>query len=119
MTIADKAVPVTRANRGIWQALVDEALARGATRVYAGTRPLPPARVRPERARQNAEDAMVIQHQHQPAGQLRSRPLPGLRPRDRPAGPLLAGAARGAGLQGGPPMGPPAHQLGAVVLRHR
>jgi NAD(P)-dependent dehydrogenase (short-subunit alcohol dehydrogenase family) len=38
MTIADKAVLVTRANRGIWQALVDEALARGATRVYAGTR---------------------------------------------------------------------------------
>ena len=38
MTIADKAVLVTGANRGIWQALVDEALSRGATQVYAGTR---------------------------------------------------------------------------------
>src|SRR5512132_986240 len=38
MTIADKAVLVTGANRDIWQALVDEALSRGATRVYAGTR---------------------------------------------------------------------------------
>jgi NAD(P)-dependent dehydrogenase (short-subunit alcohol dehydrogenase family) len=38
MTIADKAVLVTGANRGIGQALVEEALRRGATRVYAGTR---------------------------------------------------------------------------------
>ena len=38
MTIADKAVLVTGANRGIGQALVAEALARGAKRVYAGTR---------------------------------------------------------------------------------
>jgi NAD(P)-dependent dehydrogenase (short-subunit alcohol dehydrogenase family) len=38
MTIADKAVLVTGANRGIGQALVDEALRRGAKRVYAGTR---------------------------------------------------------------------------------
>jgi NAD(P)-dependent dehydrogenase (short-subunit alcohol dehydrogenase family) len=44
MTIADKAVLVTGANRGIGQALVDEALRRGAQRVYAGTRqPLPHA----------------------------------------------------------------------------
>jgi NAD(P)-dependent dehydrogenase (short-subunit alcohol dehydrogenase family) len=38
MTIADKAVLVTGANRGIGQALVEEALRRGATRVYAGMR---------------------------------------------------------------------------------
>ena len=38
MTIADRAVLVTGANRGIGQALVDEALRRGASRVYAGTR---------------------------------------------------------------------------------
>jgi NAD(P)-dependent dehydrogenase (short-subunit alcohol dehydrogenase family) len=38
MTIADGAVLVTGANRGIGQALVEEALRRGAKRVYAGTR---------------------------------------------------------------------------------
>jgi len=38
MTIADKAVLVTGANRGIGQALVHEALSRGARWVYAGTR---------------------------------------------------------------------------------
>ena len=38
MTVAGKAVLVTGANRGIGQALVEEALARGAARVYAGTR---------------------------------------------------------------------------------
>lgn len=38
MTIADRAVLVTGANRGIGQALVGEALSRGAARVYAGTR---------------------------------------------------------------------------------
>ena len=38
MLIADKAVLVTGANRGIGEALVEGALRRGATRVYAGTR---------------------------------------------------------------------------------
>jgi NAD(P)-dependent dehydrogenase (short-subunit alcohol dehydrogenase family) len=37
-SIADTAVLVTGANRGIGHALVNEALARGAKRVYAGTR---------------------------------------------------------------------------------
>ena len=49
-TIEDKAVLVTGANRGIGQALVEEALRRGARRVYAGTRrPLthPDGRVTP------------------------------------------------------------------------
>jgi NAD(P)-dependent dehydrogenase (short-subunit alcohol dehydrogenase family) len=50
MTIADKAVLVTGANRGIGQALVEEALRGGAKRVHAGTRqPLvhPDGRVTP------------------------------------------------------------------------
>ena len=38
MTIADRAVLVTGANRGLGQALVEEALRMGAQRVYAGTR---------------------------------------------------------------------------------
>jgi NAD(P)-dependent dehydrogenase (short-subunit alcohol dehydrogenase family) len=38
MTIEGKAVLVTGANRGIGQALIEEALVRGAKRVYAGTR---------------------------------------------------------------------------------
>jgi NAD(P)-dependent dehydrogenase (short-subunit alcohol dehydrogenase family) len=38
MNIADRALLVTGANRGIGKALVDEALRRGVRRVYAGTR---------------------------------------------------------------------------------
>jgi NAD(P)-dependent dehydrogenase (short-subunit alcohol dehydrogenase family) len=38
MTLQDKTILVTGANRGIGRALVDEALARGAARVYAATR---------------------------------------------------------------------------------
>jgi NAD(P)-dependent dehydrogenase (short-subunit alcohol dehydrogenase family) len=38
MKIADTAVLVTGANRGLGRALVEEALRRGANRVYAGTR---------------------------------------------------------------------------------
>lgn len=38
MSVKDKTVLVTGANRGIGQALAAEALARGARRVYAGTR---------------------------------------------------------------------------------
>jgi NAD(P)-dependent dehydrogenase (short-subunit alcohol dehydrogenase family) len=38
MTINGKTILITGANRGIGRALVDEALSRGAQRVYAGTR---------------------------------------------------------------------------------
>ncbi|MCV7442982.1 SDR family NAD(P)-dependent oxidoreductase [Mycobacterium paraense] len=41
--IADKAVLITGANRGIGRALVSEALRRGARRVYAGTRGVSPS----------------------------------------------------------------------------
>ena len=38
MNIADKSILITGANRGIGRALLDEALGRGAKKVYAGTR---------------------------------------------------------------------------------
>ena len=40
-TITNSTVLVTGANRGIGRALVEEALRRGAPRVYAGTPPGP------------------------------------------------------------------------------
>ncbi len=45
MRIPDTAVLVTGANRGLGRALVEEALRRGAKRVYAGTRQPLPTRV--------------------------------------------------------------------------
>jgi NAD(P)-dependent dehydrogenase (short-subunit alcohol dehydrogenase family) len=62
MTIAGRAVLVTGANRGIGRALVEEALKRGARRVYAGTRqPLahPDGRVTPLRL--DVTDAAQVQ----------------------------------------------------------
>ena len=50
MTIADRAVLVTGANRGIGQALVEEALSSGARRVHAGTRQPVAHSQRPRRA---------------------------------------------------------------------
>ena len=38
MALTNKAVLITGANRGIGRALLDEALSRGARRVYAGSR---------------------------------------------------------------------------------
>jgi NAD(P)-dependent dehydrogenase (short-subunit alcohol dehydrogenase family) len=62
MTIADKAVLVTGANRGIGQALVEEALRRGAKRVYAGTRrPLSHSDVRVTPLTLDVTDAAQIQ----------------------------------------------------------
>src|ERR1700732_1800174 len=62
MTIADRAVLVTGANRGIGQALVEEALRRGAKRVYAGTRqPLTHADARVTPVTLDVTDAEQIQ----------------------------------------------------------
>src|SRR5271168_2672147 len=62
MHIADTTILVTGANRGIGQALVTEALARGAARIYAGSRgPLdhPDPRVTP--VRMDITDAAQVQ----------------------------------------------------------
>jgi len=84
MIIAEKTILVTGANRGIGQALVEEALIRDAKRVYAGTRvPL----THPRRARHAADpgrdergadpgscrDSQLSRHPHQ---QRRHAPSP-------------------------------------------
>ena len=62
MTFAAMTVLVTGANRGIGQALVEEALARGARRVYAGMRqPVAHADPRVMPLRLDVTDAMQIQ----------------------------------------------------------
>jgi NAD(P)-dependent dehydrogenase (short-subunit alcohol dehydrogenase family) len=62
MTIADKSILVTGANRGIGRALVEEALNRGARRVYAATRqPLTHPDGRVTTLRLDVTDAAQIQ----------------------------------------------------------
>ena len=71
MTIADRAVLVTGANRGLGRALVEEALRRGAQRVYAGTRqPLAQADARVTPLTLDVTDAAQIQAAVERVGSL-------------------------------------------------
>jgi NAD(P)-dependent dehydrogenase (short-subunit alcohol dehydrogenase family) len=71
MTIADRAVLVTGANRGLGRALVDEALRRSAQRVYAGTRhPLAHSDERVTPLTLDVTDAAQIQAAVQRVGSL-------------------------------------------------
>ena len=71
MTIADRAVLVTGANRGLGRALVEEALRRGAQRVYAGTRqPLAQSDGRVTPLTLDVTDAAQIQAAVQRVGSL-------------------------------------------------
>jgi NAD(P)-dependent dehydrogenase (short-subunit alcohol dehydrogenase family) len=62
VNIADKTILITGASRGIGRALIDEALRRGARRVYAGTRgPLPHADARVTAVKLDVTSAADIQ----------------------------------------------------------
>jgi NAD(P)-dependent dehydrogenase (short-subunit alcohol dehydrogenase family) len=62
MKIADKTILITGASRGIGRALIEEALRRGAKRVYAGTRgPLPHADARVTALKLDVTSAADIQ----------------------------------------------------------
>jgi len=63
VTIADKTILITGASRGIGRTLVDEALRRGAKRLYAGTRgPLPHADPRVTGVKLDVTSAEDIEH---------------------------------------------------------
>src|SRR3954452_2863760 len=68
LVIADKTVLVTGANRGLGRALVDEALMRGARRVYAASRQ--PMIVSDERVRPLMVDVTDAAQIHGAVGQV-------------------------------------------------
>jgi NAD(P)-dependent dehydrogenase (short-subunit alcohol dehydrogenase family) len=71
ITLEGKAILVTGANRGLGQALVEEALRRGAARVYAGTRqPLAAADERVTPVMLDVTDAAQIQAAVESVGSL-------------------------------------------------